>query len=403
MGQTVLHITMMPLSGGESARSAKPRGSLADAIQARSDCIPCRAASRAIEAAEPPGDRLKVGLWAPNLALGGAEDWMRTLVRAADHARIAWRGLAVTCGATQADARVVADYAESMPVVYGDEGARAVAAESDVVVQWGVKAGLRFVQGLRRKPKVVGVLHWNRECGYADHFYDQPGCADAFVAVSELAVDAAPAWYTGSVPVIGNAVDPERLKASRSREEMRASWGVPDGAKVLGFLGRLDPEQKDPMAVVRVLPFLSEDWHAVIVGEGPDFGALRNALATHPRLHLPGGDRDAGSVLGAFDALVVPSAWESFGLSLCEGLWCGVPVISTRVGVCKLVDGLTREIPVHADGPTIAGAVLADQADVEGTAARVDHARRWARETLGPERFGAAWTDFLTSISGAKR
>ena len=37
--------------------------------------------------------------------------------------------------------------------------------------------------------------------------------------------------------------------------------------------------------------------------------------------------------------LVVPSRYESFGLTLAEGLWAGVPVVATRSGLAKLVPG----------------------------------------------------------------
>jgi hypothetical protein len=39
-----------------------------------------------------------------------------------------------------------------------------------------------------------------------------------------------------------------------------------------------------------------------MVGEGQEREAIRGAVKSD-RLHLPGGDREIGSVLGAFDAL----------------------------------------------------------------------------------------------------
>lgn len=365
---------------------------------------PCGPPARpeSLSTPEDPRGRVRVGLWAPDLNLGGAEDWQRTLVKAVDRSRVSWQGLAVTCGPIATDARVVGEFSGTMPVAYGPAGARALAARCDVIVQWAVAGCAGILEGLRPRPRVVAVLHWPEESGWVKTFYDQPGGIDAFVAVSELAVPTAPAAHAGAVATIWNALDPARLTPKRGRAEVRRGWGVPEGAKVLGFLGRLEPGQKDPEALARARPHLPDGWHCVVVGEGVARGRLEDAARADPGLHVPRGDRDAGSVLGAFDALCVPSACESFGLSLCEGLWVGLPVLSTRTGVCKLVRGLTREIPVGATGEAVALALYQDLYHAEATRARVGRARDWARRVLDPERFGREWTDYLVSLAARK-
>lgn len=352
---------------------------------------------------EDPRGRVRVGLWAPDLNLGGAEDWQRTLVNAVDRSRVSWQGLAVVCGPQAADRAVVGEFSAAMPVVYGPAGARALARRCDVIVQWAVPGCRAFLEGVTPRPRVVAVLHWPEESGWVKALYDQPGGIDAFVAVSELALPTAPDAHAGRVATIWNAVDPARLRPKRGRAEVRRGWGVPEGARVLGYLGRLDPGQKDPAALARALPHLPADWHCVVVGEGVGRGHLEDVARADPRLHLPGGDRDAGSVLHAFDALCVPSASESFGLSLCEGLWVGIPVLSTRTGVCKLVDGLTRAIPVGAAGEAVALALYQDLYHADATRDRVERARRWAYGSLDPERFGREWTEYLVAAARPAR
>ena len=78
-------------------------------------------------------------------------------------------------------------------------------------------------------------------------------------------------------------------------------------------------------------------------------------------------------------------------------MWRGVPTISTRVGIARLADGVTRPIPIGADGPTIARAPLEDLADADGTRAGVDRARDFARRHLAPDRFGREWADLVES------
>jgi glycosyltransferase involved in cell wall biosynthesis len=195
--------------------------------------------------------------------------------------------------------------------------------------------------------------------------------------------------------VIRNAVDVHRLEVRRSRAEMRRAWGVPPGSLVAGYLGRLSAE-KDPHAMRRMIGHLPDDWHGVLVGSGAE------RIQPHPRLHLVGTDPAAGDVLSAFDVLVVPSHYESFGLTMAEGLWAGVPVVSTEVGIARLEPGLTRVIPVDADGPTLARAILDDQADMRGTAERTGAGKLFARERLSPDRFGREWTDLILATAPAR-
>jgi glycosyltransferase involved in cell wall biosynthesis len=118
-------------------------------------------------------------------------------------------------------------------------------------------------------------------------------------------------------------------------------------------------------------------------------------------VHLVGGDPSPGDVLNALDALVVPSRYESFGLTLAEGLWAGIPVIATRSGLARLTPGLVREVPIGATGLELSDALLADQRDAIGTRDRVDRARQFARERLTLDRFGREWTELLVRLARA--
>jgi glycosyltransferase involved in cell wall biosynthesis len=177
---------------------------------------------------------------------------------------------------------------------------------------------------------------------------------------------------------------------------IRAAWNVPGDALVAGYLGRLSIE-KDPDAMLRLARGLPEPWHVVIVGEGRERARLEAEIdsASLKRVHLVGGDTAVGDVLHAFDTLVVPSQYESFGLTLAEGLWVGLPVVATASGLAKLRPGLVREVEVYAGSRDLAEAVLADHRDIEGTSERVRKAREFADDRLGLARFGRDWTELL--------
>jgi glycosyltransferase involved in cell wall biosynthesis len=336
-----------------------------------------------------PDGRVRVGLLCPCLVQGGAETWQLALARHTDPRKVAWAGCCVVDEGDVVDAGMLAQTEAFMPVTRGTNAARDLASRCDVLVIWGVTGIPSILAGLPTPPKVVSACHAPPESPWGRNVYGRASGIDHWVAVSPLALDAIPEPARASIPtsVIWNAVDPSRLEVRRSREEMHETWGVPIGARVGGYLGRLSAE-KDPRAMRRSLDALPRAWHCVVVGAGCE------EIEPHPRLHLVGPDPAAGDVLNAFDVLVVPSAYESFGLTIAEGLWMGIPVISTRTGIAKILPNLTHAIPVDASPAELARAIW--QAHHSGPRSG---AKGWARTRLAPARFGREWTDLLVSLA----
>jgi glycosyltransferase involved in cell wall biosynthesis len=357
-----------------------------------------------VPSSTPARGRLRAGLWCPCLGLGGAEAWQLSLVRAVSPDSVIWRGAAVLDGRGGSDPRMEDQLSARMPVGYGLDAARTLAAACDVIVSWAVTDVSSLLAGLDPRPGMVMVCHFPRESPWGEKTAELLGPVDRLVAVSELALESIPWPERASARVIWNAVDSDRLRVRRDRSSVRATWGIPGGAPVAGYLGRLSRE-KDPEAMVRLATALPEPWHVVLVGEGRERASLAiQARSINPgRILLVGGDPAVGDVLSAFDTLIVPSRFESFGLTLAEGLWAGLPVISTRSGLAKLEPGLVRTIPIGASGTVLAEAVLADRADASGTKSRVDRARAFARDRLGLDRFGRDWTACLEELCGGLR
>ena len=351
----------------------------------------------------PADGRVRVGLWCPCLGLGGAEVWQLTLARSVDPGLISWSGAVVLEGRSAADARMAGVLGSIMPVGYGHDAARTLAAASDVVISWAVASVPDLLRGVESPPSVVVACHFPVESSWGPGTEAMLSGVERFVGVSELAIESIPATIRDRVEVIWNAVDSGRLEVHRDRRAMRAAWGVPEEAPVAGFVGRLAPE-KDPWAMLRLAEGLPEPWHVVVVGDGREGAGMAEAIEARglDRAHLVGGDLGVGDVLNAFDTLVVPSRYESFGLTLAEGLWVGLPVVATRSGLAKLVPGLVREITVGATAIELAGAVLADRREPKSTEARVERARAFARDRLAPARFGHEWTALLTRSAARK-
>ncbi len=343
---------------------------------------------------EPANGRIKIGLLGPCLNVGGAEMWMLSLLKALGPSRFAWRGVVAIAGMREVNPAMRTAVEAHAPVGAGREAARSLAAECDVVILWAVADVPELLAGLEPKPAIIGVNHSPTESPWAREVNGRMTGIDRLVAVSDLSLAALPEERRPDATVIWNAVGPSRLAVGRSRDQMHRLWGLPPGSRVAGFLGRLSLEKR-PDLMARLAASLADPWQVVCVGDGHE----RPKLAGSPRLHLVGNDLAVGDCLNAFDVLVLPSDYESFCLSMAEATWVGLPVVSTAVGLAKMVPGLARPIPFDADGPTLAAAVNADWMDFQGTGERARFAERTVRERFGMGRFAREWESLICELA----
>ena len=144
------------------------------------------------------------------------------------------------------------------------------------------------------------------------------------------------------VLVIPNGVDCEERATAKPAD--LAEFGIPPGALVVLFAGRLD-EQKNPALLVTafggVLREVSSA-HLLIVGTGPLENELRSHLASAPELtgtvHLAGFREDLPRLMRAATVFALPSRWEGMPNVVLEAMAAGLPVVSTDVeGVRELL------------------------------------------------------------------
>ncbi len=163
--------------------------------------------------------------------------------------------------------------------------------------------------------------------------------ADAYVAVSPSL--AAKALEQGDcepsrLHVIPNGVDVVRFAPSRlARCELRKELEIRDDAWVVGTVGRLAVEKNQGLLIDAMAPLLSEGRRLVIVGDGPERGALRGRIARVPNgryVHMLGQREDVEGILAALDAFALTSRTEGLPLVLLEAMATGLPVLSTAVG-----------------------------------------------------------------------
>ncbi|GAA0697808.1 glycosyltransferase [Kitasatospora atroaurantiaca] len=175
------------------------------------------------------------------------------------------------------------------------------------------------------------------------------------VAVSRQVAGTLDAWGVPDrrVHLLPNGIEAARYMlptASRAalRQTVRAELGLPQQAWVVGGVGRLVPGKRFEVLVDAVAgladlagqyPALREPW-LLLVGAGPEHAALvRRAerLGLAGRLLCTGERDDVPELLTSMDVLAAPSAEETFGLTVLEGLAAGLPV---RHSACPALDEL---------------------------------------------------------------
>nr|WP_202537482.1 glycosyltransferase [Streptomyces sp. SID8350] len=184
----------------------------------------------------------------------------------------------------------------------------------------------------------------------------------ATVAVSSTVAGRLRDWGVPAerIRLVPNGIDADRFRFDPDRRlAVRAALGIPEGAFVVGGVGRLVPGKRFDVAV-RAVAALPDVW-LLLAGDGPEAPALR-ALAARlgaaDRIRLLGecGTEGGGPVpgvpalLSAVDTFVSTSREESFGLAAVEALAAGLPVLHDA---CPAIDDLSA---AHAPGATrIAG------------------------------------------------
>lgn len=129
---------------------------------------------------------------------------------------------------------------------------------------------------------------------------------------------------------------PAILQPSASCDDFRKRFGIPKTAKLVGFVGRLETVKGCRLFVqAAALAATSPDIRFAVVGEGRERAALENLareLGLQKRLVFCGYQSEMSPVYASLNLCVLSSLQEGLPLTLLEAMYCGVPIIATRVG-----------------------------------------------------------------------
>ncbi|GGN54583.1 glycosyl transferase [Streptomyces albiflavescens] len=169
------------------------------------------------------------------------------------------------------------------------------------------------------------------------------------VAVSPTVAERLRRWGVPAprIEIVPNGVDVARFRFDPVlRAHTRRRLGLPEGAYLVGGIGRLAAGKRFDV-LIRAVAQLPDDYWLLLVGGGIEESVLRRA-ARHAGVAdrvLFTGERPAGgfpgadlpSLIAAMDVLASPSAEEAFGLAVVEAMAAGLPVLYVS---CPAVEDL---------------------------------------------------------------
>ncbi len=354
-----------------------------------------------------------VAFVASQLAFGGAERVLVEQVRALEPWGVpvdVWVAKAAGFGQLGPELATANRAVREVRVVRGSTRllARLLRRRPDVVVSYHAPRAYRAILRARRipfapRPVVLETVHERYAWAMSTFGGTRPGATDACVLTYDFRDAVRRTFGLGDERLLlarplfpGSLLEPDDADRATARA-MRAAWGVPPEATVIGYLGRLGDNKGllTLVEIVRRLALTGRDVHLVLAGRPcPELGdfdarlstAVADADASDPRcrgrFHLVGAVPRRTPTYAAFDVLALAARTEGcLPLMLVEGMSAGLPAVTTDVGgidAC-LRDGVDAEV-VHKSPDDERDLVPAVAAEFEARLTRlVDDAAHRAR------------------------
>lgn len=165
--------------------------------------------------------------------------------------------------------------------------------------------------------------------------------------------------------VIPNGVDTTVFAPRPHDGRLRAAWGVPADAPLIGQVGRLSYQKGHTV----LFEALRQVWqripsaHVVLLGSGEMEDELRQQarqLERATQVHFVGQERDMPAALTALDVFVLPSYIEGLSIALLEAMACGLACVASATDgtVDVLRDGENGLLVPPRNSASLAGALI---------------------------------------------
>jgi glycosyltransferase involved in cell wall biosynthesis len=297
-----------------------------------------------------------------------------------------------------------------------------LAGPYDIVHCWHSRDHVLAARALRLGlpgPRVPRRTKLVRSLGHAEALGRWPwnrwlfGVAcDGLVCVSDRSVEANRSLRGGRrIASTCGAIDFDALEIRRDRQEMRRALGVPEEAKLIGVVARMQAHRRFDLlfealaSIVRAEPNV----HLVLIGRGTredevarrpvrEWALEENVIFAGYRIE------DYADVLNALDVFtfLVPGS-DGTCRALLQAAAIGLPLVGTRRGaIPEIISNGETGLLVEENATSLAAAWKSLLEDRTRRLEMAGAARRDAAERFRPDRF-AAWMERFYSEPSAKK
>lgn len=197
-------------------------------------------------------------------------------------------------------------------------------------------------------PKIKLIQHEHGEIFLNNFLYNKflnisQKTTDLFIAVSKVTKNKLiknGKVKNDRITVLYNFVDLKKFLNKLTKEkifEERKKLGIKKDEFVVGYVGRLS-KTKECDVLIKSLACLKFNFRCLIVGNGSEKENLKrmvNKLGIENKIIFTGYINKPEKIYPLFDAFVMPSLSESFGISAIEASSQGVPVIVSNIEVMQ--------------------------------------------------------------------
>ncbi|MGE5264182.1 MAG: glycosyltransferase [Acidobacteriota bacterium] len=221
------------------------------------------------------------------------------------------------------------------------------------------------------------------------------------------------ARHRAKVVIVPYGIDLERFAPSKDmRAQARRELDIPPTAPVVGIIGDLIPLKGQDVfvqAAIQVAQHLRDAVFLIIGGARPNdasrhfLATLESAIRNAPcDIRLLGARSNIAELVNGLDVAVVASTTETGPLVLLQALACGVPVVSTPVGMAVqlLEDGECGSIFPTNDSRALAERLVQVLGQTEMRARMSRAARQRSIEQIGLRGFQTRVAEIIEHAIG---
>ncbi len=158
------------------------------------------------------------------------------------------------------------------------------------------------------------------------------------------------------IKVIFNCVDPMEFEFTQSKTELINSLGIPLNKFIIGYIGRLNFNEKGIDILLEAFRDLSKshkNLFLLLVGNGTDENKIKEFITKNKlSVKMMNSKEDIFNYYQLLDLFILPSRIEPFGIVILEAGISRIPFIGSKVdGIAELIEDQTNGLLFESGNP----------------------------------------------------